>query len=88
MFQKKIHELFSSMQSKMFWVADEILITGFAEQRKTTMHHKPGRQVNLKLTKIRGFSDTPGFGQGVTLNPREVQALTDILSMNSKKELQ
>ena len=55
MFQKKIDELFSSMQ-KVFGIADDILIAGFSKQGRD--HNKTldkvlwiCRQENLKLNK-------------------------------------
>ena len=102
MFQKKINKLFSGMPN-VFSVADDILIAGINKQGKDhgeTLDKvlRVCRKAKLKLEKYDCFfffrcTSIPFFDQiisrkGITLDPRKVQALIDMLSPKSKKELQ
>ena len=97
-FQKKINELSSGMPNA-FDTADDIAIIVFDEQGKN--HDKTLEKVlqvciqgNLKLTKDKCLfrcTSNPFFGkvisqQGVSPDPRKVQVLTDIPTLNSTKE--
>ena len=85
----------------VFGVSDDILIAGLDEQGRDhdTMLDKVlriCRQENLKLDKGKCLfrcTIIPFFGeviyrQGVSPDPRKVQALTDMLPPKTKKELQ
>ena len=100
MFQKKVYELFSGMPS-VFSIADDILIVHFNEQGKdhdSTLYkvHMLHRQADVKLNEDKCLfrcTNIPFFGeiishQGVSPNARKVQALTDMTSLKSRKELQ
>ena len=91
MFQKKVNEIFSGMPNA-FSIADGILIAGFDEQGKYQNETLEKilwvcRQANIKLNKDKcllfGCTSIPSFGkviswQGVSLDQRKVQALTDM----------
>ena len=99
-FQKKMNKLFSSMVN-VFSIAYDILVAGFDEQDKA--HDEPldkvlgiCRQASLKLNKdncLFKCSNIPFFGKVISwhcVSPdsRKLQALTEILSPKSRKELQ
>ena len=97
MFQKKIVELFSDMQNVLS-IADDILISGFNDQGKDhdiTLDKLLWvyQQANMKFNKDKclfRYTNIPFFGevislQGVSLDPRTLLALPDMLPQNSKK---
>ena len=99
MFQK-IDEIFSSMPNE-FSIADDNFIAGFYEQGKDHSDTLEKvlwicRQANLKLNKDKCLfrcTSIPFFcevisREGVRLEPKKVQALTDMPPPKSKLELQ
>ena len=90
MFKKKIDEVFSSVPN-VFVIADNILFAGFNKQSRdhaATLDKvlRELRQANLKLNKDKCLfrcCSIPFFGevisqQGVSLDPRKLQALTEM----------
>ena len=102
MFQKKLDELFSCM-SNLFGITDEILVAGLGldllgRDDDEMLEEVPWvcRQASLKLNKDQFLfrcTSIPFFGQiilwkGVSPDPRNVQALTDMPPPKMMKEFQ
>ena len=96
-FQKKVDKLFYGMPN-VFGIALDILIVGFDEigrNHDATLDKVLGiyRKANLKLKKDRFLfwcTSIPFFGevtlqQGVSPDPRKVQALTDMPPQSQKE---
>ena len=100
MFKKKIYELFSGMQD-VLGIAYYILIAGFGDLGKdhdVTLNKvlRICKQTNLNVNKHKclfrctsiSFFSKIIYCQDVSLDPRKVQALTDMPPPKSKRELQ
>ena len=97
MFQKNIDKLFSVMPN-IFIIAEDILIASFDEKNKDhdeTLDKvlRVCRQINLKLSKEKHlfrctsipFFDKVISQQGISPDPRKVQALTEMPPPKSRK---
>ena len=100
MFQKKTEEIFNGVPNG-FSIADDILIAHFDKHGRdhdATLDKvlRICRKVNLKLHKDKclfictsiPFLSEVIFWQGVSPDPRKIQALMDMPPLTSKKELQ